>query len=195
MIASHWRQENRSRTVWITFHWRGTTSSVSVTSSPSFESFVDPQHGQSVGAAITTRSRGKCSGIGFRAGRLRSKDFTKVEGPSVRGQLVLGRVCLGVLHLHLQLVDEPLLAFRARAVERAPQLFDLQLQPRDQRLGAGGGRLSVGQIRISLRCARLALPSRCPLGEDQRMRRNEIGRGANSNVFVTSEKYHDRADL
>ena len=80
MIASHWRQENRSRTVWITFHWRGTTSSVSVTSSPSFESFVDPQHGQFVGAAITTRSRGKCSGKGFRAGRLRSKDLTKVEG-------------------------------------------------------------------------------------------------------------------
>ena len=55
-------------------------ASVSVTSSPSFESFVDPQHGQFVGAAITTRSRGKCSGNGFRAGRLRSKDLTKVEG-------------------------------------------------------------------------------------------------------------------
>jgi hypothetical protein len=30
--------------------------------------------------AITTRSRGKCSGNGFRAGRLRSKDLTTVEG-------------------------------------------------------------------------------------------------------------------
>ena len=29
------RQENFSRTCWITFHWRGTSSSVSVTSSPS----------------------------------------------------------------------------------------------------------------------------------------------------------------
>ena len=79
-IASHCRQEKRSRTVWITFHRRGTTSSVSVTSSPSFESFVEPQHGQLCGAAITTRSRGRCSGNGFRTGRLRSKDLTVVEG-------------------------------------------------------------------------------------------------------------------
>ena len=79
-IASHCRQENRSRTVWITFHWRGTTSSVSVTSSPSFDSFVEPQHGQLAGAATTTRSRGRCSGNGFRVGRLRSKDLTTVEG-------------------------------------------------------------------------------------------------------------------
>jgi hypothetical protein len=37
------RHENFSRTVWITFHWRGITSSVSVTSSPSFDTFFDPQ--------------------------------------------------------------------------------------------------------------------------------------------------------
>src|SRR4029077_8364530 len=76
LIVSQSRQENFSRTVSITFHRRGVVSSVCVTSSPSFESFVDPQHGQFVGAAITTRSRGKCSGNGFRAGRLRSKDLT-----------------------------------------------------------------------------------------------------------------------
>ena len=80
VIVSQSRQEKRSRTVWITFHWRGTTSSVSVTSSPSFDSFVEPQHGQLGGAAITTRSRGRCSGNGFRAGRLRSKDLTTVDG-------------------------------------------------------------------------------------------------------------------
>ena len=34
LIFSHDRQVNFSRTVWITFHWRGMTSSVSVTSSP-----------------------------------------------------------------------------------------------------------------------------------------------------------------
>jgi hypothetical protein len=51
--------------LWITFHWRGMTSSVSVTSSPSFESFVDPQHWQFVGAATTIRSRSKCSGKAF----------------------------------------------------------------------------------------------------------------------------------
>jgi hypothetical protein len=76
VIASHARQENFSRTVWITFHRRGITSSVSVISSPSFESFVDPQHGQLSGAAITTRSRGRWSGNGLRAGRLRWNDFT-----------------------------------------------------------------------------------------------------------------------
>src|SRR3546814_11749345 len=32
VICSQSRQENFSRTVWMTFHWRGTTSSVSVTS-------------------------------------------------------------------------------------------------------------------------------------------------------------------
>ncbi len=45
VIFSQLRHENRSRTVWITFHWRGITSSVSVMSSPSFDSFAEPQHG------------------------------------------------------------------------------------------------------------------------------------------------------
>ena len=59
VIVSQLRHENFSRTVWITFHCRGTTSSVSVTSSPSLDSFADPQQGQLSGAAITTRSRGR----------------------------------------------------------------------------------------------------------------------------------------
>src|SRR6476659_1022403 len=42
-IVSQARQENFSRTVCTTFQRRGTTSSVSVTSSPSFDSFVEPQ--------------------------------------------------------------------------------------------------------------------------------------------------------
>jgi len=75
-IVSQLRQENLSRTVWITFQDLGTTSSVSVTSSPSFDSFAEPQQGQFSGAAITTRSRGRCSGNGLREGRLRSNDLT-----------------------------------------------------------------------------------------------------------------------
>src|SRR5271166_6218048 len=43
-IASHARQENFSHTCWITFHWCGISSSVSVTSSPSFCK-APPQHG------------------------------------------------------------------------------------------------------------------------------------------------------
>jgi hypothetical protein len=49
VIASQERHENFSRTCWITFHWRGTSSSVSVTSSPSLCSFTPPQHGQAEG--------------------------------------------------------------------------------------------------------------------------------------------------
>ena len=49
MIVSQARQENFSRTCWITFHCRGMTSSVSVTSSPSLRS-RPPQQGQADGA-------------------------------------------------------------------------------------------------------------------------------------------------
>ena len=52
--------------------------SVSVTSSPSFDSLVEPQQAQLSGAAITTRSRGRCSGNGLRDGRRLSNDFTVV---------------------------------------------------------------------------------------------------------------------
>ena len=68
--------ENFSRTVWITFHARGITSSVSVTSSPRLHSRLPPRVGQEHGAGTTTRSRGRCSGNGFLAGRLRSKAVT-----------------------------------------------------------------------------------------------------------------------
>ncbi|TCU02291.1 hypothetical protein EV132_1622 [Rhizobium sullae] len=60
-------------------------------SSPSFDSLPEPQQGQLAGAAITTRSRGRCSGNGLRDGRLRSKALTvealapRAAVPSVRG--------------------------------------------------------------------------------------------------------------
>lgn len=75
VIVSQFRQENLSRTVWITFHCRGMASSVSVISSPSFDSFDDPQQGQLSGARITTRRRGRCSRNGLRDGRSRWKDL------------------------------------------------------------------------------------------------------------------------
>jgi hypothetical protein len=78
LIRSQSRQVNFSRTVWITFHWRGITSSVSVTSSPSFTSRSEPQQLQVAGAATTTRSRGRCSGNGLRPGRRRVKARTDV---------------------------------------------------------------------------------------------------------------------
>src|SRR3546814_9073501 len=69
--VSHARQAEHSRTVWTDFHRRAFTSSVSVTSSPSFERSSDPQHGHAAGGATTTRSRGRCSGNARRAGRSR----------------------------------------------------------------------------------------------------------------------------
>ncbi len=91
-----------------------------------------------------------------------------------RRHLVLGRVGLGVLQLHLQLLDEPLLALRARAIERAPQLFDLKPQPCDQRFHARCGCVSVSEVRFRPRRARFALPPRSPFGEDQPMSNGEV---------------------
>ena len=69
VIRSQSRQVNFSRTVWTTFHWRGTTSSVSVTSSPSFAIRPEPQQQPQVAALRSPRSRGRCSGNGLRTGR------------------------------------------------------------------------------------------------------------------------------
>ena len=60
----------------MTFQAREITSSVSVTSSPSFDNRLPPHVGQEHGTGTTTRSRGRCSGNGFLAGRLRSKAVT-----------------------------------------------------------------------------------------------------------------------
>ena len=72
------RHETFSRTVWMTFHDLGTTSRVSVTSSPSFDRREPPQAGHAHGAGMTTRSRGRCAGNGFLTGRLRSNGATLV---------------------------------------------------------------------------------------------------------------------
>ena len=71
-MVSQARQENFSRTVWITFHCRGITSSVSVMSSPSLAS-LPPHDGHEHGAEMTTRSRGRCAASGARTGFFLSK--------------------------------------------------------------------------------------------------------------------------
>ena len=48
---------NFSRTCWMTFHWRGISSSVSVTSSPILRNVVPPQHAQAVGAPARRSAR------------------------------------------------------------------------------------------------------------------------------------------
>ena len=84
LMVSHARQAMRSRTVWTTFQCRGTTSRVSVTSSPSLDS-RPWQHGQEVGPGITTRSRGRCAGNGPRTGLRRTAlraAMPSISGPS-----------------------------------------------------------------------------------------------------------------
>ena len=78
LIRSQSRHVIFSRTCWMTFHWRGITSSVSVTVSPSLRRRVPPQQAQAVGPGTRTRSRGKCAGNGWRRGRLRVKAATVV---------------------------------------------------------------------------------------------------------------------
>ncbi|AUX79002.1 hypothetical protein NXT3_PB00347 (plasmid) [Sinorhizobium fredii] len=50
---------------------------------PSFASLADPQHGQFAGAAMTTRSRGRCSGKGLRDGKL---GRFRLSGPPSAGR-------------------------------------------------------------------------------------------------------------
>ena len=63
-------------------------------------------------------------------------------------QFVLGRGRLGVLELHLQLVEETRLLLRTRSIELTLELLDLQRQMRDQRLGVRGLRPSVGHFGL-----------------------------------------------
>ena len=148
MIASQSRQVNFSRTVWITFHWRGITSSVSVMSSPSFASFAEPQQGQLVGASMTTRSRADVSGRACATGRLRWKERTvcvlAAAASAASSSSVAAASSSSSCEFHL--IEKPRLALRARAVERALQLLDLKLEMRDQRL-------SVRQVRRAGRSA------------------------------------------
>src|SRR5215213_8834687 len=65
-IPSHDRHVNFSRTYCSTFHCRGTTSSVSLTSSPSLVSRVDPQHVHAVGPG-TDRVRPLKTGMALAA--------------------------------------------------------------------------------------------------------------------------------
>ena len=140
---------NFSRTVWITFHCRGMTSSVSVMSSPIFTMRSEPQQEQAVGASITTRSRGRCSGNGLRAGRRRSNPATVVVFASLLGgDLVLGGGGLEFLELQLHLVDQPGAAFGAVAILLAPELGDLELEVLDHRLGGRDHRPGLRQLAL-----------------------------------------------
>ena len=144
-MLSQSRHENFSRTCWITFHWRGTTSSVSVTSSPSLDRRLPPQHGQAAGPRTITRSRGRWEGLA-RWPRLpgEGRHLGRPGGCSLCCQLVLRRRGLELLELELELVEQiasdaiqPGTPLGALAELLAAELLDLQLQVDDQRLIVG----------------------------------------------------------
>jgi len=84
------------------------------------------------------------------------------------GFLVFGGPRLQVLQLQLQLVEQPRLVLRARAVQLTPQLLDRQLQVRDQSLAGGVDGLGIGGVRFGRH-------PRGALGEDHRVRGGEVG--------------------
>src|SRR5882724_7876600 len=150
LIFSQDRQLNFSRTCSVTNNCRGTTSSVSVTSSPIFESLVPPQHGQQAGAGCTMRRY---------AGRL------------ARGR-ILARGRRQFLELQFQLIEQALAALGTRAEQLALHLGDHQLQVLDQGLGAGefGARLDqrslqrILVVRNMINCRRhKSIESQSPL--------------------------------
>ena len=176
VIVSQSRHENRSRTVWMTFQRRGITSRVSVTSSPSFDSLVDPQQGQVCGAAMTTRSRGRCSGNGWREGRWRSNASNRLRRCLLCAASSSSvAAALEIFELQLHLLQEPRLAFRAAAVEFPAQLLDRELEVCDERFRARQIGLGVGSLGPSLRELGLRRDARRALGEDHRMSIGKVG--------------------
>ena len=129
VMASQARQLNFSRTVCTTFHCLGTTSSVSVTSSPSLTRSPPPQQEQASGEGSTTRSRGRSAGSGARLGLRRVKARTVVSPSSASPWLAfLARRCLHLLQLQFQLIQKVAAPFRGLAVPLSTQLRDQQLQ-------------------------------------------------------------------
>ena len=148
---------NFSPTVWITFPCRVMTSSVSVMSSPIFTMPSEPQQEHAAGASITTRSGGRWSGNGLRAGRRRSNPATAVvfAFPAAISSSVAA--ASKFLELQLHLVDEAGAAFGAMAIVVASELGDLQLEVLDHGLRGGDHRPGLRQLALrdlgtGLRC-------------------------------------------
>lgn len=107
LIFSQSRQVNFSRTVSMTLKRRGISSSVLVTSSPTFASRDPPQQAQVVRASMTTRSHSMSSGHGLRTGRLRVKgaDVLRLRRCGLRGKPILARRGGEFFELQFQLLD------------------------------------------------------------------------------------------
>jgi len=124
----------------MTFQRRGITSSVSVTSSPSFDSFAEPQDGQHAARP----------GHGF-----------------LGQKLILGRGRFQLFELKLHLLQQPRLALRAGAVKLAPQLLDLELEVADECFRARQVRLGIGRFGTGIGELGLRLSAGGALGLDK----------------------------
>ncbi len=147
-MRSQSRQENFSRTCWMTFQLRGTTSRVSVTSSPSLDRRVPPQKVQAAGPGINDALAGQMVGERPSARALAGEacDVGDLGGGSLGSQLVLGRRGLQLLQLQFHLVQQAGGALGARAEAVAVELLDLQLEMGDQGQVAGFLRQGGGNV-------------------------------------------------
>jgi hypothetical protein len=140
------RQENFSRTCWITFHWRGMSSNVSVTSSPSL-CRTPPQHGQADGAGA--RPAASAPACDARRPALRPSRRRQRRPPSAPW-LPPPRdppPCRPAATLQLELIEQ-CAALQGLSKPLVAQLGDRELHLLDQqrtmaRLGLGIARLSL----------------------------------------------------
>ena len=89
-------------------------------------------------------------------------------------QFILGCCRFQLFELKLHLFQQPRLALRARAIELAPQLLDLELEMADERFRARQIRLGIGRFGTSIGEPGLRLNAGGALGKDQRMRSGKI---------------------
>ena len=139
VMASQARQLNFSRTVCTTFHCLGTTSSVSVTSSPGFTRAAPPQQGQASG-------EGSHDPLARQVGRQRRPLGLAAGEGAHRGIAVVGFALARVFGRRcLQLIQQVVAPFRGLAVPLSTQRRDLQLQMFDLGFRPCPGRPFLGQ--------------------------------------------------
>ncbi len=146
VMASQARQLNFSRTVCTTFYCLGTSSRVSVTSSPSFTRAAPPQQGQASGEGshdpLARQVGRQRRPLGLAAGEGAHRGIAVVGFALAR---VLGRRCLHLIQLQFQLIQQVVAPFRGLAVPFSTQLRDLQLQMFDLGFRPCPGRPFLGQ--------------------------------------------------
>ena len=152
LIFSQSRHVIFSRTCWITFHWRGITSSVSVIGLAEL-----PQPCAAAARACRRSRHDDTLSRQVRGERLSGRalareggDRCRLRGCPLGGDLVLGGGRFQLREIQLHLVEDARRALRARSVDLALELGDLELLLRDHRRIVG--RLGAGHRQLCLQC-------------------------------------------